>query len=84
MAIVRLQVSVAKGSKGHGTKRMATLIYRIASKTFGIRLTCNNENGFILGITILFMAVLTILESSAVVITMISRMVNLPMSINAP
>ncbi len=48
---------------------MATLIYRIASKTFGIRLTCNNENGFILGITLLFMAVLTILGSSAAVMT---------------
>ena len=48
---------------------MATLIYRITSKTFGIGLTYNNENGFILGITILFMAVLTIFGSSAVVMT---------------
>jgi len=32
-------------------------------------LTCNNENGFVLGFTILFMAVLMILGSSAVVMT---------------
>jgi hypothetical protein len=44
-----------------------TLKYKIASKTFGMGLTCNNENGFVLGFTILFMAVLTILGSSAVV-----------------
>jgi len=43
--------------------------YRIASKTFGMGLTCNNESGFILGITVLFMAVLMILGSSAVVMT---------------
>jgi len=45
------------------------LKYRIASKTFGIGLTCNNESGFILGFAILFMAVLMILGSSAVVMT---------------
>ena len=32
-------------------------------------LTCNNESGFILGMTLLFMAVLMILGSSAVVMT---------------
>jgi len=48
---------------------MDTLKYRNASKTFGIGLPCNNENGFVLGITLLFMAVLAFLGSSATVIT---------------
>ncbi len=39
------------------------LKYTIASKTFGMGLNCNSESGFILGFTILFMAVLMILGS---------------------